>query len=1116
MSNYTKNNLRFLLTKYKNEITNDNVEISFDDEDDGLDWLQRDIISGEHARRMAEQEKKTEKPDYTTGLIDVKNIGKSKSGIDFSMFDADEEDIDAELDTSWIEELVKPEFKKKKFERYLKKSGLKQTTIKNHMRNLDKYEKLENANLSQDSIYNTISKSNLSKSQKLTITSTLSKYLKFIKQPNDKIVQLIIEINNDLKSGYVERNVATNYEYTKQDILKQMNKFFDEGKYKHYIISYLVYNYNVRNTDLNLLLCKDKPKNQERYNYLYYNDKELKKVLVDGRENIVERNDKIEKLIELELFLRKVKTGFNDLDTLIRPDAEMRIKREDVLQKIVNSNRLLSKAYATKVDSDDEQAEYDNFQQIKNLEKKLIELRKEEKALYPPSDEEELAKLEEKIRQYGIIVAQVERLVSNAKRNLKVDEFVEYPEDEEIEEKKDDDDIPEYIVNHYFTPIYFVRNNYKTRKTYGAKVFKILDKKFHIAFHTYRDIMRPGILEEEKLPEPTIDRNLERWAPYYLRPPSVSEIEDFYALQDKKREALNFDEETTSKDEIRKHTKFLREEYMYGGPDDRFTGFIDVFQDIFNYEEKRNKNPNAVIPYIRYKKWEIDFIGSPEYWERQLEIVTELMSTQEYKDWVLTKKEERNKKDVKKLQTIIRQKKSQIRRFERQYRTVFQYDKDYLIEQDEDKPHRITYVDRYDKFYFYGTHNFWSKYVSELTDVLNRLRKSLNKYNDLLREQSKKEIIFGTRNELKEINENERIDYTKEEIAESKRIGREISRLDELIVIYNEIIDDIKIKLITSRDKSSESLELYEEKLSESEKEKKNLLDLRDTIILNAKDRTSLNFIKKKEMTGGGRKTNLQRLLDAEDKELRAKYRDPRVIEQKKRESAQARKEQAEKEEQEKQAAKQKRKKELSEQRREAMLKRLAGYREKRSKMARERKTKEAKEKQQKKKKAKIAKDFNLGFKLWKHKKPVGVVLYPDSYLEQMKNETKIEKDSSAEDQRFNEFAQRFNDFAKVYPDEIKRRKQIIEKNTSVSREKTISFRKQKRKIDCINIFPEPFYNSTNIVKRYLPYNLKTSDIVKIILKEDNTLGDAADIGYKRGTSLRTLQSSYNINKTKD
>jgi vancomycin resistance protein YoaR len=272
-------------------------------------------------------------------------------------------------------------------------------------------------------------------------------------------------------------------------------------------------------------------------------------------------------------------------------------------------------------------------------------------------------------------------------------------------------------------------------------------------------------------------------------------------------------------------------------------------------------------------------------------------------------------------------------------------------------------------------------------------------------------------------------------------------------------------------------------------------------------------------MTGGGRKTNLQRLLDAEDKELRAKYRDPRVIEQKKRESAQARKEQAEKEEQEKQAAKQKRKKELSEQRREAMLKRLAGYREKRSKMARERKTKEAKEKQQKKKKAKIAKDFNLGFKLWKHKKPVGVVLYPDSYLEQMKNEiqSKISKDSSVTTQPIlPSKQQRFNDFKKVYPDEIKRSKQIREKNLSVSRQKTTGLRKQKRKIDCINIFPEPFYNSTNIVKRYLPYNLKTSDIVKIILKEDNTLGDAADIGYKRGTSLRTLQSSYNINKTKD
>ena len=100
---------------------------------------------------------------------------------------------------------------------------------------------------------------------------------------NDEILELPKEFKSLLDNQDIIARHALAYlkkrNITKQDILKQMDKFFDEGKYKHYIISYLVYNYNVRNTDLNLLLCKDKPKNQERYNYLYYNDKELKKVL---------------------------------------------------------------------------------------------------------------------------------------------------------------------------------------------------------------------------------------------------------------------------------------------------------------------------------------------------------------------------------------------------------------------------------------------------------------------------------------------------------------------------------------------------------------------------------------------------------------------------------------------------------------------------------------------------------------------------------------------------------------------------------------------------------------------------------------------------------------------
>jgi len=68
----------------------------------------------------------------------------------------------------------------------------------------------------------------------------------------------------------------------------------------------------------------------------------------------------------------------------------------------------------------------------------------------------------------------------------------------------------------------------------------------------------------------------------------------------------------------------------------------------------------------------------------------------------------------------------------------------------------------------------------------------------------------------------------------------------------------------------------------------------------------------------------------------------------------------------------------------------------------------------------------------------------------------------------------------------------------------------QDSDIKCTKIF-DGFSNSTNILKNYLPFGLRTSDIVKIILSEDNTLNKANKISKNRGTNLQTLQNNYNI-----
>jgi hypothetical protein len=55
------------------------------------------------------------------------------------------------------------------------------------------------------------------------------------------------------------------------------------------------------------------------------------------------------------------------------------------------------------------------------------------------------------------------------------------------------------------------------------------------------------------------------------------------------------------------------------------------------------------------------------------------------------------------------------------------------------------------------------------------------------------------------------------------------------------------------------------------------------------------------------------------------------------------------------------------------------------------------------------------------------------------------------------------------------------------------------------------FLNPTKFLKKLLPYNLKTSDICKIHLNENNSLKDAVELSQKRGTNVNTLNTNYNL-----
>ena len=160
---------------------------------------------------------------------------------------------------------------KTEFEEYLVNVGLKPNTIKNHLRNIDKFEKLNfyDLNLTEENIIKILKDDEISNSQRLTLSSTLSKYLQFSLMSNNKLVDYIKTINNELNKQYKERNKNKKYEYTKKDILKELNRFYKEGNYRAYIVSYLVYYFNTRNADLNVNVCRSKRyAKDEKDNYL--------------------------------------------------------------------------------------------------------------------------------------------------------------------------------------------------------------------------------------------------------------------------------------------------------------------------------------------------------------------------------------------------------------------------------------------------------------------------------------------------------------------------------------------------------------------------------------------------------------------------------------------------------------------------------------------------------------------------------------------------------------------------------------------------------------------------------------------------------------------------------
>jgi hypothetical protein len=154
------------------------------------------------------------------------------------------------------------------FRQQLELQGLSELTIKRHISNLIDYGKVGN---SQRIIFNTIEGMKNTLSTRLSMASTLSKYLQFRNQPNDELVAYIREINKQIQSHSEQKQEDMSKDVTLpsvNEIYQYMESLYDKKDYLNYCLLFLMVNYQTRNKDLVLSVVSSKWQTNDTDNYI--------------------------------------------------------------------------------------------------------------------------------------------------------------------------------------------------------------------------------------------------------------------------------------------------------------------------------------------------------------------------------------------------------------------------------------------------------------------------------------------------------------------------------------------------------------------------------------------------------------------------------------------------------------------------------------------------------------------------------------------------------------------------------------------------------------------------------------------------------------------------------
>lgn len=154
------------------------------------------------------------------------------------------------------------------FRQTLEAQGLAHLTIKRHITNLIEYGKVGE---SQRIIFNNIEKLKDTLATRLSMASTLSKYLQYLEQPNDELVVYIREINKQIQTHSEQKQEQMSNDLTLpsvNEIYQYMETLYDKKDYLSYCLLFLMVNYQTRNKDLVLSVVHSKWQTNDTDNYI--------------------------------------------------------------------------------------------------------------------------------------------------------------------------------------------------------------------------------------------------------------------------------------------------------------------------------------------------------------------------------------------------------------------------------------------------------------------------------------------------------------------------------------------------------------------------------------------------------------------------------------------------------------------------------------------------------------------------------------------------------------------------------------------------------------------------------------------------------------------------------